>query len=91
MFQNDVCLVDHWRLNGTHYKKTLEAWLQRLYQNEAKVKAIFEEAYGKDDVAQKFFNWRLFFLYCAEVFGFKGGNEWITAFHLFKKRPTSQL
>lgn len=90
-FQNDLCILDHWCLNGNHYAKTLEAWLDRLYQYMDKVRPIFEASYGADLVEQHLFNWRMFFIYCAEVFAFRGGNEWIVSHYLFQKKPTSSL
>lgn len=85
-FQNDVAVVDHWRLNGKHYTKTLEAWLARLDQNRDKVASILDRAYGASDGPQQLYNWRMFFMFCSEVFAHREGNEWIVAYHLFKKR-----
>ncbi|CAH1778256.1 unnamed protein product, partial [Owenia fusiformis] len=90
-FQDDLVCVDHWRINGCNYSKTLEAWLVKMDERIGKVKPIFEKAYGADEVDQQVFNWRLFFIFCSEVFGYKDGNEWIVAHHLFKKRMSSQL
>ena len=90
-FQDDVIIMDHWNLNGKHYSKTLESWLQRLDENKASSMTVLEDAYGKDAAPQQMFNWRMFFMYCSEVFGYEGGNEWIVAQHLFKKRPTASL
>lgn len=90
-FQNDVAIVDHWNINGKHYSKTLEAWLIRLDQNKEKAMEVLEKAYGKESAPQQMFNWRMFFIYCSEVFGFDDGNEWIVSHHLFQKRPTAAL
>lgn len=88
--QNGVRIEDYWIINGTNYSKTLEAWLQRLDENIDKVKAILQRAYG-DDADKQLFNWRLFFIFCSEVFGYEGGNEWIVSQHLFKKQQLSNL
>ncbi|XP_077984021.1 uncharacterized protein LOC144438741 [Glandiceps talaboti] len=85
-FQNDVVLLDQWKINGSHYSKTLEAWLQILDENKDKVFSIFEGVYGKDETPKQIANWRMFFIYCSEVFGFKDGNEWLPTMYLFKKR-----
>lgn len=89
-FQNGVKIQDFWVINGTNYSKTLEAWLSKLDQNKDKVMNILRQAYG-DDADQQLFNWRLFFIFCSEVFGYKGGNEWIISQHLFKKHQLSSL
>ena len=90
-FQKDLLVVDHWRINGSHYSKTLEAWLDKMDDNNSKVTDIFTRTYGINNVSQQIFNWRMFFIYCAETFGFKDGNEWIVSHYLFRKRPASSL
>ncbi|XP_002741514.3 uncharacterized protein LOC100367749 [Saccoglossus kowalevskii] len=89
-FQNDVVLVDMWKMNGKHYSKTLEAWLAILDNNRGEVARIFEKTYGKGEVDQQVWNWRLFFIYCSVVFGYEDGNEWMVSMHLFRKRLQSQ-
>ncbi|KAH9492635.1 hypothetical protein Btru_024126 [Bulinus truncatus] len=89
-FQNDISLVDWWAINGTHYAKTLEAWLAKMDASKAKVDDIFTQNYGKDAVQQSF-NWRLFFIFCSEVFKFKNGNEWHISHQLFKKNILGSL
>ncbi|XP_005095452.1 (S)-coclaurine N-methyltransferase [Aplysia californica] len=90
-FQRDVTLLESWIINGQNYSRTLEAWLEKMDANKDKVAAIFEKAYGSKELEQKVFDWRLFFIFCSEVFGFKKGNEWHVSYHLFQKKNMSYL
>ena len=90
-FQKDLCIEKHWQINGKNYSRTLEAWLARMDRQESEVRGIFQKTYTSDQVDQQVFNWRMFFIYCAEVFAFRGGNEWIVAQYLFKKKLISNL
>ncbi|XP_056002008.1 uncharacterized protein LOC125661565 isoform X2 [Ostrea edulis] len=89
-FQRDVLLVGEWLVNGGNYSKTLEAWLVAMDTNKDKVKRIFQQTYGQD-ADKQIFNWRLFFIFCSEVFGYSGGNEWHIAQYLFQKQLNSAL
>ncbi|XP_071087384.1 uncharacterized protein [Haliotis cracherodii] len=89
-FQNDVTVVNQWVVNGTHYAKTLEAWLQRTDGNKERIMHILRQSYG-EDAEQQLFNWRLFFMFCSEVFGYKGGNEWFLTHVLMKRKLQSSL
>ena len=85
-FQDDVILQDHWRINGIHYKRTAEDWLRNLDRNKAQVKQIFEATYGRENANLWFQRWRIFFMACAELWGFRRGQEWLITHYLFRPR-----
>jgi cyclopropane-fatty-acyl-phospholipid synthase len=74
------------RINGTHYEKTSNAWLANMDANRDAVDRVFAEVYGPEAVTQWRVRWRLFFMACAELFGFREGNEWIVSHYLFEPR-----
>ncbi|XP_073000195.1 (S)-coclaurine N-methyltransferase-like isoform X1 [Typha latifolia] len=85
-FQEDVAVVDHWLVNGTHYSRTSEEWLKRMDQNIASIRPTFESTYGKDSATKWIAYWRTFFISVAELFGYNNGEEWMVALYLFKKK-----
>jgi len=85
-FQDDLVMVDHWRLDGTHYERTLREWLARLDAHRAAVEPILARTYGPDQVTRWFVRWRLFLLVSAELWGWRGGHEFCVSHHLFAKR-----
>jgi len=89
-FQKDVSLLDSWIVNGCHYSRTLEAWLCNTDRNKVQIQDLFNSVYGKE-AEQKLFNWRLFFIFCSEVFGYSEGNEWHVSHYLFQKKITKSL
>jgi len=85
-FQRDVRLVDHWQVSGTHYQRTSEAWLSNMDTKRAEIWPIFEKAYGKENATKWWVYWRVFFMSCAELWGYNGGREWFVSHYLFEKR-----
>jgi len=83
-FQKDFLIREHWRLSGAHYQKTSEAWLERLDLHRKEVLDLFAAVYGKSEAKRWLVRWRVFFMACAELFGFAGGNEWIVSHYLFE-------
>jgi cyclopropane-fatty-acyl-phospholipid synthase len=83
-FQDHFRIRDHWRVSGVHYQKTSEAWLQNLDRPSRQVRALFAEVYGKNEAARWLVRWRVFFMACAELFGYRGGREWIVSHYLFE-------
>jgi cyclopropane-fatty-acyl-phospholipid synthase len=83
--QEHLRLVDHWRMSGTHYEKTAEAWLANQDQHREALLALFARVYGADQARLRFERWRLFFLACAELWGFRGGEEWFVSHYLFER------
>jgi cyclopropane-fatty-acyl-phospholipid synthase len=84
-FQEDLRLVQRWRWAGTHYQKTANAWLQNLDRNRAKVFPLLVATYGEQAAAQWLQRWRIFFMACAETFGYRDGQEWWVGHYLFDK------
>jgi cyclopropane-fatty-acyl-phospholipid synthase len=84
-FQDDLAIRRHWRVCGTHYQRTSEAWLEKMDANEASITPILSETYGREQTDKWRAYWRVFFMSCAELWGFRGGNEWLVSHYLFEK------
>jgi cyclopropane-fatty-acyl-phospholipid synthase len=84
-FQRDLSLLDHWQVDGRHYQQTSEHWLQNMDRNRAVIEPILAETYGADQVRRWWTYWRVFFMSCAELWGYRGGREWLVSHYLFGK------
>ena len=70
-------IVDrHWSVSGSHYQKTSEAWLVNQDARRETLLPVLDDIYGVGQGAVWFQRWRLFFLACAELFGYADGSEW---------------
>jgi cyclopropane-fatty-acyl-phospholipid synthase len=74
--QRDLGVERSWRVSGVHYQKTCEAWLESQDARREALLPILAETYGAGQERLWFQRWRLFFLACAELFGYRSGNEW---------------
>jgi cyclopropane-fatty-acyl-phospholipid synthase len=84
-FQDDVKIRNHWAVNGQHYQKTAEAWLANMDQHRSELLHLFSTVYGQAAALKWFVRWRIFFLACAELWGYRDGTEWIVSHYLFEK------
>lgn len=90
LFQNSLSLVKKWRWNGQHYEKTANAWLANMDRNKSNILPILEETYGAAYAKTWWIRWRLFFLACAELWGYDRGQEWWVSHYLFE-RPENRI
>ena len=84
-FQKHLKIAKQWRWDGTHYEKTANAWLENMDKNHDKITPILASCYGADNVQVWRQRWRIFFMACAELFGFDHGQEWWVGHYLFEK------
>jgi len=83
-FQRDVRVVDHWRVNGTHYARTSRAWLHNQDACRAEILGVLREGYG-EEALKRFVYWRIFFMACEELWGWAGGDTWFVSHYLFER------
>ena len=84
-FQDDLRIEQHWCVSGTHYQHTAEAWLRNMDANRAEIWPLFEQTYGADKTKRWWTYWRVFFMACAELWGYRDGNEWHVSHYRFRK------
>ncbi len=84
-FQNDLRLANHWRVSGTHYQKTAEAWLANMDRERDRVMPVLAATYGDGEARRWWVYWRVFFMSCAELFGYRSGQEWLVSHYLFRR------
>jgi len=83
-FQSDLRIEQQWRISGTHYQHTANRWLANQDAHRDEVKSILREAYG-DEAPLWNQRWRMFWMACAELFGYRGGNDWLVGHYRFAK------
>jgi cyclopropane-fatty-acyl-phospholipid synthase len=83
-FEEDLSIERQWRVNGLHYWRTCEAWLENLDRNRAAILARFRQDLSARASTRSLQRWRMFFMACAELFRYRGGEEWFVAHYLLR-------
>lgn len=84
-FQDHLKLEQTWQWSGQHYEKTANAWLDNMDRQKQALLPVFAATYG-DQAGIWWQRWRLFFMACAELFGYDEGGQWIVGHYRFSKR-----
>jgi cyclopropane-fatty-acyl-phospholipid synthase len=87
--QDHFRLVERWRVNGTHYGRTAEAWLANLDRRAGEVRDLFARVYSAEERRRRFEFWRVFFMACSELWNYARGEEWGVTHYLFQPRRAS--
>lgn len=85
-FQQHMAIEDHWWVNGQHYEKTSNHWLDLMDANRDRIIELFSTAYGEADAKLWVQRWRMFYMAVAEFFGYDQGQEWGVGHYLFRPR-----
>ena len=84
--QDHLAVEKHWRINGSHYSRTAEAWLANMDKHRKDIMPIMKDVYGSKNAGRWFQRWRIFFMACAELWGYREGREWIVSHYRLKKK-----
>ena len=84
-FQRDLKIEEQWRVDGTHYQRTANHWLQNQDAHKEQALKILADAYGDDRAQLWHQRWRMFWMACAELFGYRDGSEWLVGHYRFGK------
>ena len=84
-FQDDLRIAEHWQVDGRHYSQTSEHWLRNMDRHRAEIEPILRATYGEAEVRRWWVYWRVFFMSCAELWGYDHGREWMVSHYWFAK------
>jgi len=84
-FQDRLHLVRRWRWDGTHYERTANAWLANLDAHREEALTVLAGVHGTAAAPQWLQRWRVFFMACAELFGYERGQQWWVSHYLFER------
>ncbi|MEO7600278.1 MAG: class I SAM-dependent methyltransferase, partial [Opitutus sp.] len=90
-FQDHLRLVTDWKVDGTHYQRTAEHWLENMDCHREEILPLFADTYGAQHAEKWWAYWRTFYLSCAELWGYRGGKEWLVSHYLFRKPLDNEL
>ncbi len=85
-FQRDLQVANQWQLDGTHYQRTANHWLQNQDHHREEIMTVLRRFYGERQARLWFQRWRMFWMACAETFGYARGQEWVVAHYLLTQR-----
>jgi len=87
-FQDDVAIEDHWRVDGTHYERTANHWLQNMDARKDAIMPVLERTYGKKYPAVWFQRCEDLLHGLRRAVGVPAWQEWWVAHYVFKKRAS---
>ncbi|KAF2789288.1 cyclopropane-fatty-acyl-phospholipid synthase-like protein [Melanomma pulvis-pyrius CBS 109.77] len=84
-FQEDLKIEKQWWVSGMHYARTCEDWLSKMVKSRSTVWPALMETYGEKETLTWWNRWQIFYLACAELFKYQGGDTWGVSHYLFVK------
>lgn len=90
-FDRHLEIEQEWIVPGSHYSRTAEDWLLNMDRNEGLMREIFKSTYGKAVGALWWSRWRIFFMACAELWGWKNPPEWQVSHYRFRNKKRDRI
>ena len=76
-FQDHLRILDQWWVDGRHYERTSNHWLDGLDAARAQCLEVLAKGYGAGEATVWLQRWRMFYMAVAELFGYDQGREWV--------------
>ncbi len=87
LFQRDLQIEHRWAVSGTHYARTLRAWIERFDQNRGELMVVLRRSGRSKSQARRLLAaWRLFLISTEVMWGSGRGNRWLVSHYLFAPR-----
>ncbi len=83
-FDTHLQQVHTWVWNGEHYARTCRLWIDNMHHHRDRLVPLLDNVYGIGAGRIWFQRWKIFFLACAELFAYRGGDEWFVGHYLLK-------
>lgn len=84
-FQEDLRLEERWLVGGRHYERTCNAWLDKLDAHRDEALAILGKDLDEREARVWLQRWRIFYMACAELFGYGDGRQWLVGHYRFRR------
>lgn len=86
-FQEDLVVQQQWAVDGTHYARTLQAWLERLDGSPQEALEVLERSGRSPREARRLVaTWRLFLISTEVIWRYRGGDRWLVSHYLLEPR-----
>ena len=86
-FQADLVLQDQWVVPGTHYARTLRAWLAQLDARSEEALSVLRASGRSESQARRLLaTWRLFLISTDVIWRYRRGNRWLVSHYLLAPR-----
>ncbi|WP_372789087.1 cyclopropane-fatty-acyl-phospholipid synthase family protein [Paraconexibacter sp.] len=85
-FQDDMVVTDRWAVDGTHYARTLVAWLANLDARRDEALEVLERVFPAREARRVLGGWRLFLISTDEIWRWRRGDEWLVSHYLLEPR-----
>ncbi|MEO6858584.1 MAG: cyclopropane-fatty-acyl-phospholipid synthase family protein [Solirubrobacteraceae bacterium] len=86
-FPDDLFVADEWIVPGTHYSRTLAAWLAQLdARTEEALRILRDSGRSEREARRLLATWRLFLISTEVIWRYRGGNRWLVSHYLLEPR-----
>jgi cation-transporting P-type ATPase 13A2 len=67
----------------------VQDWLAKMNASKKEIWPHLVETYGKENAENWLYRWQIFYMACAELFAYEGGDTWGITHYLFEKPSSS--